>query len=52
MKEVYDVIFLPIVFRSNGEHILRWERKTYNPHKLDSIKIIKRSIPFRVRSER
>jgi len=37
---------------SNGEHILRWERKTYNPHKLDSIKIIKRSIPFWVRSER
>ena len=44
--------YFPTDSLPDGEHILRWERKTYNPHKLDSIQIIKRSIPFWIRSQR
>ncbi len=44
--------YFPTDSLSDGEHMLRWERKTYNPHKLDSINIIKRSVPFWIRSQR
>ena len=44
--------YFPTDSLSDGEHILRWERKTYNPYKLDSINIIKRSAPFWIRSQR
>ncbi len=44
--------YFPTDSLADGEHMLRWERKTYNPHKLDSIQFIKRSVPFWIRSQR
>lgn len=44
--------YFPTDSLADGEHILRWERTNYNPNKLDSIKILNRSIPFWIRSQR
>ncbi len=44
--------YFPTDSLADGEHMLRWERTIYNPHKLDSTHIIKRSIPFWIRSQR
>lgn len=52
LKEKGIQCYFPTDSLPDGEHILRWERMTYNPHKLDSINIIKRSIPFWISSQR
>ena len=52
LKEKGILCYFPTDSLTNGEHILRWERKNFNPHKLDSINIIKRSIPFWIYSQR
>jgi len=52
LKEKGILCYFPTDSLPDGEHILRWERKNYNPHQLDSIKIKKRSVPFWMRSKR
>jgi len=52
LKERGIQCYFPTDSLTDGEHILRWERTNYNPNKLDSIKILKRSIPFWIRSQR
>jgi len=52
LKEKGIQCYFPTDSLTDGEHILHWERSNYNPHKLDSIEITKRSVPFWIISER